>query len=559
MAGKALFPGAAFFEMAAAASTVLKTAGVANLALASVTIPAPLQLPAASRKATALTVFCNVDGATGVVEISSTQRAVHLHARLAATSEVNTPTAALPSPTVIFSTQQMPDPAQSYTANIDASGSDPGRDTFLSPAVLDCCLHLGAVQPADGPSALKVPAAVRAVAIPAITASLDYWAAAALNVNSPALALTDYALVAAAGPTACSIDTLEARPLSAVSSEKAAAAAEDILYGICWAAYESAISGLSSGRPQPVIINTAVSAGALCSAGIQLLQGGGLSSLETGLQLQTVSTQPFMAAGRGSTTSAGLLWGLLRTAALEKPGLPVTALDVDPLSCGSDSQHAAISIRDMPQRGDAYGSAARSGVLQRATLVPTSELRTGLPSRMALKSPSHSGRVVITGGTGSLGSIIAVWAEAAGSAGGLDLIGRTGKLLAGSASLLAALVSTSQLPVSLTMADVAASEDSAGVFNSEQQLVSTIMHSGGVLADAVVSNQHPAGIRAVFAGKTVAPSHWRSPMTRQPTAAEVLFSSVASLLGSAGQANYSAANALLDLQASSLQQQVCRQ
>ena len=557
MADKALFPGAAFFEMAAAAAVVLKVGGAASQVLASVAIPAPLQLPAASRKAAALTVTCKVDGVSGAVDISSSQRTVHLRAVLATTFKVNrTPASAHPSRISLFIVGQTPPPAQCYTAIIDASSGDPGRDTFLSPAVLDCCLHLGAVQPADGPSALKIPAAVRAVAIAAIESSLEYWAAAALNVNSPVVALTDHALVAAAGSNACSIDTLEARPLSSVSSEKAAAAVEDILYGICWAADDTSISATASAQEQSVIIDMAASAGALCSTGIQLLQGGGLSSLSTGLQLQTVSAQPFTAAGRGSTTSAGLLWGLLRTAALEHPGLPVAALDADPLSKGSNLQHAAFGIHGKQQRGGAYGSAARSGVLQRSILVPSSQLRMGPSSRLGSKPSSNSGRVVITGGTGSLGSIMAVWAEASGSTGGLDLVGRTGKLPTGSASLLATLVSTSQLPITLIMADVAASEDSAAVFGSEKQLVATILHSGGVLADAVISNQRPAGIRAVFASKTVAPGLWRHSLTRQPAAAEVLFSSVASLLGSAGQANYNAANALLDLQASSLQQQV---
>ena len=71
-------------------------------------------------------------------------------------------------------------------------------------------------------------------------------------------------------------------------------------------------------------------------------------------------------------------------------------------------------------------------------------------------------------------------------------------------------------------------------------------HSGGVLADAALPNQTLHGIRAAFAPKVSSAQLWQQPVGMQPSVMHLLFSSVAALLGSPGQANYSAANASLD-------------
>ena len=80
-------------------------------------------------------------------------------------------------------------------------------------------------------------------------------------------------------------------------------------------------------------------------------------------------------------------------------------------------------------------------------------------------------------------------------------------------------------------------------------LVQGVVHSGGVLADATILNQTLPGIRTAFAPKVSSAQLWERALGRQPGTMHVTFSSVAALLGSPGQANYSAANAVLDAMA----------
>jgi hypothetical protein len=161
---------------------------------------------------------------------------------------------------------------------------------------------------------------------------------------------------------------------------------------------------------------------------------------------------------------------------------------------------------------------------------------------------------------GSLGSIIASWVEDAKLASELLLIGRTGRLAGGeSPAVITSLLAHSSTAMTLAMADVSGREGSrSAVEPSHSSLVPLIalFHSGGLLADGALGKQAPAGIRAVFSAKVAAAQGWQHTMQAQPTAAEVLFSSVAALLGSGGQTNYSAANAALDAMASNQQQKV---
>ena len=587
VSGKALFPGAAFFELAAAAAKTLLAADSA--ALAGVSIPAPLVLPAPQKAAPA--VICKLDAASGSVEVLSAQRSVHLRATLAAVASAGSSgsgssSEALPSVSlrmVLNAAQQRAVAAEpAYLADVDDSAQH-ARDVFLSPAVLDCCLHLGAL-PAAAAGQLKVPAGIQAMVLPlavaaqASSSSSTGYAATALQVlSSPAASVIDYSLLSPGGVAACSISGLQAKPLTAqpqpaASAEEAAQpASSGMLYQVTWSVQQPAglaSTALPAGSFSAALGTAAGDAAALCSTGIAAFQAAATEQ-QNSLALLTAAAQPQLSVlpSNGSSTTS-LLWGMLRSVALEQTAAVVSAADVDSLAAGEATATRGTAILQLAAAGalaasDAYGMAARGGLNYSATLLPSATPAAAVGGKAAgqlAAIQAAKGRVAVTGGMGSLGSVLASWAEDAELARELVLIGRTGRLAgADSATSLAALLAQSATAITLAMADMASSEGSASVLAAEageQRPLAAMFHSGGVLADATLAKQAPAGIRAVFAAKVAAVQRWRAAMLVQPAAAEVLFSSVAALLGSGGQANYSAANAALDAMAVGLQQQV---
>ena len=104
----------------------------------------------------------------------------------------------------------------------------------------------------------------------------------------------------------------------------------------------------------------------------------------------------------------------------------------------------------------------------------------------------------------------------------------------------------SQLCCAAFRCDTAVQEEAAWLYKQIRGANKVILHAGGMLADATIPKQSLSNIRQVFAAKVNAAEHAQASTACQPLAGMVLFSSVAALLGSAGQANYSAANGALD-------------
>ena len=97
--------------------------------------------------------------------------------------------------------------------------------------------------------------------------------------------------------------------------------------------------------------------------------------------------------------------------------------------------------------------------------------------------------------------------------------------------------------------DVARDEDVHAVLDEIARTLPPlrgVVHAAGVLADAVLAGQSRASLDAALAPKVAGSWNLHARCAGLALDFFVLFSSIASVLGSAGQANYAAANAFLD-------------
>ncbi|MEA5367268.1 SDR family NAD(P)-dependent oxidoreductase [Amycolatopsis sp., V23-08] len=149
-----------------------------------------------------------------------------------------------------------------------------------------------------------------------------------------------------------------------------------------------------------------------------------------------------------------------------------------------------------------------------------------------------SGTALITGGTGALGAIVAERLARAG-AEHLVLLSRRGEDAPGAAEL------RERLGVKVTIhACDAADKAALSTVVSQTEDLRVVVHTAGILDDALLDDATPERFAAVARPKVTAARNLRD--LTSDLDAFVLFSSVAGVLGNGGQAAYAAANAELD-------------
>ncbi|MGF1604609.1 MAG: SDR family NAD(P)-dependent oxidoreductase [Thermosynechococcaceae cyanobacterium] len=156
-----------------------------------------------------------------------------------------------------------------------------------------------------------------------------------------------------------------------------------------------------------------------------------------------------------------------------------------------------------------------------------------------------TGTVLITGGLGDLGLLVAQWLIDQG-AKHLILVGRSGVTEKVRSQVQALKVSSAM--VETVQADVADTEAMAQVFKQipANYPLLGVVHAAGVLDDGVLRSQTWNRLESVLKAKV--DGAWTLHQLTADLDLDffVLFSSAASLLGSAGQANYAAASAAID-------------
>ncbi|MFD4139640.1 SDR family NAD(P)-dependent oxidoreductase [Streptomyces sp. NPDC058572] len=221
------------------------------------------------------------------------------------------------------------------------------------------------------------------------------------------------------------------------------------------------------------------------------------------------------------------VWGLVRSAQSEHPGRFVL-MDVD----GEQPDWAKVLGSDEPQL------AVRAGRLLAPRLG-----RAGAAAEGTVLDPS--GTVLITGGTSGLGALFARHLVERHGITQLLLVSRRGAAAEGVAELAAELDGLGAT-ARVEACDVSDREQLATLLGTLEQPLSAVVHAAGVLDDGVIDAMTPEQIERVMRPKVDAAWHLHELTADMDLSAFVLFSSVAALIGSPGQANYAAANASLD-------------
>ncbi|MFF9351722.1 SDR family NAD(P)-dependent oxidoreductase [Streptomyces sp. NPDC014734] len=159
---------------------------------------------------------------------------------------------------------------------------------------------------------------------------------------------------------------------------------------------------------------------------------------------------------------------------------------------------------------------------------------------------SH-GTVLITGGTGTLGAVIARHLITAYGAGHLVLTSRRGPEAPGAAELAAELTAFGA-QVTIAACDAADRDALKALLDSlsREHPLTAVVHAAGITDDAGLDGLTAEQVEAVLRPKVDAARNLHELTRDSQLSAFVLFSSLAGTLGNPGQANYAAANAYLD-------------
>ncbi|MEU7135798.1 type I polyketide synthase, partial [Streptomyces sp. NPDC046261] len=437
----------------------------------------------------------------------------------------------------------------------------------LHPALFDASLHASAFGGDDEQQGGGVPFSWSGVTLHATGAS-----AVRVRLSKGGDGAVSIAIADTTGTPVASVESLMVRPISA---EQLNATDSDALFKVDWAAVQLGVTQAAATvaavvGPDPLCLAGALSADRTAALAdlddvpdvpdvvlVPLSSAGGgtagsdddtagsvhavtsrvLEQVKTWLSEERFAASRLVFVTRGATTGEDLpgaaAWGLVRSAQAENPGRFVL-LDLDEEAATAAVLPKALAL-DEPQLA-IRGGEALAPRLARAARVPA-------PAESGRDVWGSDGTVLITGGTGGLGRVVARHLVAEHGVRSLLLVSRSGPAAEGAEELVAELKEQGAV-VAVESCDVT---DRVAVTELvARHPVSAVVHTAGVLDDGVIGSLTPERLAAVLRPKVDAAWNLHRATEHLELHTFVTFSSAAGTFGNPGQANYAAGNAFLD-------------
>ncbi|MCP3804692.1 SDR family NAD(P)-dependent oxidoreductase [Allokutzneria sp. A3M-2-11 16] len=515
--GSVLVPGTALLDLAIRAADEAGCAAVEELML-----QAPLVLP---------------ESGAVTVQVAVKDRAISIHSRRDGDWTLHaTGSLAVQAETTAFSLAQWP-PAGATAIDLDgayeglaeagmqygpqfqglqkawardgemfAEVALPGIDVDgfgLHPALLDSALHaLGFSGDSTNPC---LPFAWSGVSLQATGATSLRVRIAPTGADSVLLEIAD-----GVGVPVASVESLALRE---VSAEQLAQSSIDSLYLVNW----KPVTG--SGDVPPFELVSLEGEGKDVVGDAHSLTHRALALVQEWIAADHEETLVVRTTGGVAAAAAR---GLLRSAQNENPG-QIVVVEAD------SEEHIPAAL---------------------ATGEPEIEVRDGklfaprLVKAAASGETEWTGTVLITGGTGGLGSQLAKHLVSTHGVRDLVLTSRRGAAAPGATELQAELEALGAT-VAIAACDAADRKKLSKLLQGIENLTA-VVHTAGVLDDGAIASLTPERVDGVFAPKVGAAWNLHELTKDLPLTHFVLFSSFAGVVGGPGQGNYAAANSFLD-------------